>query len=299
MMRWARIWAYHFRNAFAGIFSNRLINAISIGTISISLSLFGAFALLFVNTNIWILEWGKSLSMSVYLEDGVNNEERKRIESILEDFPGAQVKAFIGKERAMMDLKATLGAQAGLLDGLSRNPLPASIEILFKDVRRSQLDPKRIKGELEKIKGVSEVQYSEQYQEKFEGVLYMLKVSGLIVGSLLCMAVLFIITNTIKLTIYSRRDEIEIYKLVGASDWFVRVPFLIEGAVQGLFGGVLSVSILFLLHSLFSTKTVHLFGLPLWEIVFLPHAYLLLIVTLGLLLGLAGSFIAIGRFFKF
>ena len=298
-MRRVRIWVYHFRNASAGIFSNRLIHTISVGTISISLFLFGAFALLFVNINSWVIEWGKSLSMSIYLEDGAVQEAKKKIESMAQNLPGAQVKAFISKEKAMIDLKATLGAQAGLLDGLSHNPLPASVEILFKDVRRSQLDPKKIKGELEKIKGVSEVQYSEQYQEKFEGVIYVLKVAGLIVGGLLCMAVLFIITNTIKLTIYSRRDEIEIYKLVGASDWFVRVPFLIEGAVQGLFGGLLALSILYSLHFLFSLKTVHVFGLPVLEIVFLPHGYAVLIVALGLILGLAGSFVAIGRFFRF
>jgi cell division transport system permease protein len=108
-MRTVRILAYHFRNAFAGIFSNRLIHAISVGTISISLFLFGAFALLFVNINSWVIEWGKSLSMSVYLEDGATQEAKKKIESMVQKFPGAQMKAFISKEKAMVDLKATLG----------------------------------------------------------------------------------------------------------------------------------------------------------------------------------------------
>ncbi len=117
-------------------------------------------------------------------------------------------------------------------------------------------------------------------------------------GGLFSVAVLFIITNTIKLTIYSRRDEIEIFKLVGATDWFVKMPFLIEGAIQGVLSGFIALLILFLAYSLFSLKTVHIFGLPVMDIVFLPYGYMLLIFIFSLLLGLTGSFIAVGRFFR-
>ncbi|MEW6665556.1 MAG: permease-like cell division protein FtsX [Thermodesulfobacteriota bacterium] len=297
-MRNLRIWAYHFRNAFSGILKNRLIHAISMGTISISLLFLGAFSLFLVNVNNWVVEWGKSLTLSVYLEDGIDRATLKKIETALEALPGAHMKGFVSKEKAMMDLKATLGSQGGLLDGLSHNPLPASFELVFKDVKENLIDPKKIKGDLEKIKGVSEVQYSEQVQERFEAVFYMLKVAGLIIGLLLCMAVLFIITNTIRLTIYSRREEIEIYKLVGASDWFVKMPYLIEGAVEGVFGGVLALLVLFSIYLLLSVKKVQVLGLPVLEVVFLPHGYSLFLAGLSLILGIAGSFIAIGRFFK-
>ena len=97
---------------------------------------------------------------------------------------------------------------------------------------------------MEKVAGVDEVQYSEQWLDQFEGLLYVLKVAGLAIGGLLCVAVLFIITNTIKLAIYSRRNEIEIYKLVGATDWYVKAPLLIEGALQGLLGALIALGIL-------------------------------------------------------
>ncbi|MBN1104834.1 MAG: ABC transporter permease [Deltaproteobacteria bacterium] len=297
-MRSLRIWAYHFRNAFSGIFRNRLVHAISVGTISISLLFLGAFALFLVNVNNWVLEWGKSLSLSIYLEDGMDTATRKRIEAALAALPGVTLRGFVSKEKAMADLKATLGSQAGLLDGLSRNPLPASFEVVFKDVRKGQIDPKKMKTDLEKIQGVSEVQYSEQVQERFEVIFSILKVAGLIIGLLLCMGVLFIITNTIRLTIYSRREEIEIYKLVGASDWFVKLPYLIEGALEGLFGGILALLILFSIYFLLSVKRLQVLGLPVLEVVFLPHSYTAFLAGLSLILGLAGSFIAIGRFFK-
>lgn len=294
-----RSWAYYFRHAVTNIFSNRLVHVISIGTISISLVLFGFFLLLFVNLNTWLMEWGQSLSMSVYIEDGIDQEGVNRIESILmKNLPGAEIKGFTSKEQAMRILKKGLGVQSGLLDGLTENPLPASFELVFKEVSIGQIDPKKTKEVLEKIEGVDEVQYSEQWLERFEGLMYVLKVVGLIIGGFLCLAVLFITTNTIKLTIYSRRDEIEIFKLVGATDWFVTIPFLIEGAVQGIFGGFIAILILFLSYSILSLKKIQLIGFPVLDIVFLPNEYLVFILLLSFVLGLIGSLVAVGRFFN-
>jgi len=231
-------------------------------------------------------------------------------EGTLTDVLQAKLKSFfdkmdldsngeVSKEEAEADLRRALGDQAGLLDGLRKNPLPASFEIIFKDVRHGSIDPREIKQRLEDLDGVDEVQYSEQWIERLEGLLYMLKMTGLVTGALLCLAVLFIITNTIKLTIYARRDEIEIFKLVGATDRFVKIPFLIEGVIHGILGGLLALGTLFLIYALISVNAIQVFGLPVLTITFLPQAHMLLIVLLSLALGLAGSFIAIGRFFRF
>ena len=293
-----RIWAYYIKHALINIFANRLVHVISIGIISSSLLLFGAFVLLFLNLNNWVMEWGQSLSMSVYLKDAIDQKTKARIESVLKNLPGAELKDYISKERAMADLMKGLDTHSGLLDGLKENPLPASFEIVFKDVNIRQLNPREMKEEIEKIEGVDEVQYSEEWLERFEGLVYMMKVVGFIIGGFLCLAVLFITTNTIKLTIYSRRDEIEIFKLVGATDWFVKIPFLLEGALQGLFGGLIALAILFLLFSVFSLEKVHVISFSVLDIVFLPIEYLAIILSLGLVLGLVGSFIAVGRFFE-
>ena len=291
-----RNWAYYTKHAFINILGNRLVHAISVGTIASSLILFGAFILLFYNLNNWVAEWGQSLSMSVYLQDGIDQKTRERIESLLKNLPSAELKEYISKDRAMEDLIEGLGAHSGLLEGLKENPLPASFEIVFKDVNIRQLNPPRMKEEIEKIEGVQEVQYSEEWLDRLEGLVYMLKVAGFVIAGFLCLAVLFITTNTIKLTIYSRRDEVEILKLVGATDWFVKMPFLIEGAIQGLVGGLIALSVLSLIFLLFSMDKVDIIGLPVLEIVFLPIAHLTSILLLGLILGLVGSFIAVGRF---
>jgi len=293
-----RLWIYFFKSAISNILNNSLIHLISMGTITISMLLFGAFMLLSMNLNNWIKQWGESLSMSVYLKDGADEKAKKEIESAIKKIKGAEIKGFITNEQAMINLKEGLGEQAGLLEGLEDIALPASYEIIFKDRSDNSIDPKLIKNSLEKMKGVDEVQYSQQWIERVEGVMDMSRVVGLAIGGLLCMAVLFITVNTIKLTIYSRRDEIEIYKLMGATDWFVKIPFLIEGAVQGLLSGVAAVLILILTYSVISLKTIDLFGLPVIDISFLSIQSCILLIFLSLTLCVAGGFVSIGRFFR-
>jgi cell division transport system permease protein len=294
-----RLWSTYFKQALSSILYNRLIYAISVGTIAISLLIFGTFVLLSVNLKTWIQGWGQTLSISVYLKDGIDEATRERIRAAITTLQGAEIKGFVSKEKALQDMRGMLGSQAGLLDGLTRNPLPASFEVAFRNVDRAGFEPKRIKEALEKVGGVDEVQYSEQWLDQFEGLLYVLKLAGLAIGGLLCVAVLFIITNTLKLAIYSRRNEIEIFKLVGATDWYVKAPLLIEGALQGVLGALIALGVLLSVHVIVSSKVIQIFGLPLMDFVFLSESYALGILCLGLVLGLLGSFIAIGRFFRF
>jgi len=299
MMVKLRLWSTYFKQALSSILYNRLVYAVSVGTIAISLLIFGAFVLLSVNVKTWIQGWGQTLSISVYLKDGVDEGTREGIRRAITTLQGAEIKGFISKEKALQDMKGMLGSQAALLDGLTRNPLPASFEVAFRKVDKAKFEPKRIKEGLEKVAGVDEVQYGEQWLDQFDGLLYMLKIAGLAIGGLLCVAVLFIITNTIKLAIYSRRNEIEIYKLVGATDWYVKAPLLMEGALQGLLGALIALGILLAFHFVLSFKVIQILGLPFMEVVFLSAVYVLGILSLGLVLGLLGSFIAIGRFFRF
>lgn len=293
-----RVWVYFFKTAVQNILHDRLIHLISMGTITIAMLLLGSFLLLYVNLDNWIKQWGESLSMSVYLEDGIEKETKQTIEQALQRIQKAEITGFISKEQAMTNLIEGLGEQAGLLNDLEENPLPASFEIIFRDVNDYQIDPQKIKKDLEKLEGVDEVRYSEQWVERFEGVMFVFRIVGLVIGGFLSIAVLFITTNTIKLTIYSRRDEIEIYKLVGATDWFIKIPFLIEGAIQGTVSGLIAFLILFLTYSVFSTSTIQLFGLPVFEVSFLSDQFAFFIILLSLALGTMGGLIAIGRFFK-
>jgi len=293
-----RLWPYFFRQTLININNNRVVHFIGLGTMVVSLLIFGTFLLVFVNINAWVEGWGHSLTMSVYLQDGIEEKNREKIASHIRNLPAAEIKHFISKEEALKDLKSVLGSEAGFLKDLSKNPLPASFEVIFKYVTDLRSDPQIIKKELESIDGVEEVQYSEEWLKRFEGLMNMIKLVGFIIGGLLFIGILFIVINTIKLTIYSRKEEIEILKLVGATDWFVKVPFLLEGVIQGISSGILAILTLFSVYRFLCTKKIHFLGLGVLEFVFIPRDYTLSILLISIALGLGGSFIAVRRFFE-
>ncbi|MCP4680914.1 MAG: ABC transporter permease [Desulfobacterales bacterium] len=277
--------------------NNRGVHIIGMGTMLVSLLIFGVFLLLFVNFNTWVQGLGHPLTMSVYLQDGISDTVKDRISSFIKDTQGLEIERSISKKQAMRDLKNALGSRAGLLEGLSSNPLPASIELLINEMDKGT-DPQGLKKDLENLEGVEEVQYSDEWLKKLEGLMDVVRLVALVIGGLLCIGVLFIVTNTIKLTIYSRIEEIEILKLVGATDWFVKAPFLLEGIIQGLVSGGLAFLVLFSGYSLLSLEKMHFLNYAVLDFVFLSYKFALLILLMSAALGLAGSFIAVGRFFK-
>ena len=292
-----RLLPYFVKQAMRGILSNRGVHAIGVGTMVVSLLIFSTFLLLFGNLNNWIEGWGHAISMSVYLQDEVDETGRDEIAAVIQDLPAAEIERFVSKRQALLDLKRALGSQAGVLDGLSHNPLPASFEVVFSHTEAQQVDLHTIKQTLEKMDGISEVQFSDEWLHRFKGLMDIIKLIGIVVGGLLCLGIVFIVTNTIKLTIYSRREEIEILKMVGATDWFVKIPFLLEGAIQGILSGIFAIGLLYLGYFLLATKKMHLLGFAGLDFTFLSYAYSLSIVLVSLALGLLGCFIAVGRFF--
>jgi cell division transport system permease protein len=291
------LFSYLFRQAARNMTQNRLVHALCMGTMVISMLILGGFCLVFVNVSAWIQGWDETWSMSIYLRDDVSDDQREALASYLNHLPSAEIKRYISKDAALREFKRILGPQARLLDGLETNPLPASFEVTFKKEATKSKDFYLVKNEIARMAGVEEVQYSEEWLGRFESFIHMARVLGLVVGGLLCVGVLFIISNTIKLTIYSRREEIEVMKMVGATDWFIRMPFLVEGLLQGMVSGALSIAILFLFYYGLTIEKAQWFGFAGLGVNFLPLGYTFYIVILCMMLGLFGSFVAIGRFF--
>ena len=145
---------------------------------------------------------------------------------------------------------------------------------------------------------VDEVQYSQEWIDRIQAVMGVIEIVGLVFGGLLFLAALFIVTNTIKLTIYSRKDEIEILKLVGATNGFVKAPFLIEGSIQGFLGGSVAMGILFLGYILVINKVDLRIGFGALDLVFLSPEFIFLLVATSMIAGLIGSTVSLGRFFR-
>ena len=289
---------YSMSRALTNIFEHRLIHLIGIGTMAIAFIIFDAFILVFLNLNYWIEEQGRTLSMSIYFKGNPDKIAVERVKRELLDFPEVTIERFISKSDAMNNLKSRLGDKGGLLEGLKENPLPASLEIVLSGDRSEASFPYQLKERLEKIDIVDEVQYSHEWIEKIQVVLGVVKLIGVVFGGLLFLAALFIVINTIKLTIYSRKDEIEILKLVGATNRFVKTPFLIEGSIQGFLGGSFALVTLFFGYVVVITRIDLRIGFASLDIAFLSPQFILSLLLMSIIIGFLGSMISLSRFFR-
>ncbi|MBC8456510.1 MAG: ABC transporter permease [Deltaproteobacteria bacterium] len=289
---------YFVRQALANIFKNRLGHLIGVGTMAIAFLIFNTFILVFVNLNHWTKEWGRSMSMSVYFKGEPDRIALENIKKELLHFHGVTIKRFISKDDAMESLRRRLGDKAGLLDGLKENPLPACLEIILSRDKSGDSLPYQLKTRLEKIDIVDEVQYSQEWISRFQAIMEAIKLIGMVFGGLLFLAALFIITNTIKLTIYARKDEIEILKLVGATNRFVKIPFLIEGSIQGFLGGLIALIVLFLIYIIVISRVDLRVGFASLDIIFLSPQFILFLLIISGIIGFIGSTISLGRFFR-
>jgi cell division transport system permease protein len=287
-----------FSEAFGSIRSNLSTSAAAIMTVLIGMFLLG----LFIALGTWVLSWTnhvkKDLVVNAYFCTTVkceNDATPKQIDAVRAQLAGdARNKEFrfISKEDALVEMKEKYPE---LTNNLARNPLPASYEIIPKRAE----DVQAIAADLEPVPpGVQEVKYGEK---KAERVLQVAKIVGgiFLVGSvILLVASTILIGNTIRLSIFSRRREIEVMKLVGASNWFVRAPFMVEGLLCGLAGSVLAVVLLLLakqfalpgiMGRIDSPDDIQAWSFPVVAFV---------LVAVSLLVGAAGSGITLRRFLR-
>ena len=289
---------YFFRQALTNIADNRMVHLVGIGTIAIAFIIFNSFVLVYVNINHWSDELGKSLTMSIYFKDQPESIQVEEIKKELINIQGVTIDKYVSKEEAMKALAEELGDKAGLLNGLHENPLPASLEIIFSRADRDDSLPYHLKRKLEKMDIVDEVQYSQEWTRKIKAIMGGIKLIGSIIGGLLFLATLFIITNTIKLTVFARKNEIEILRLVGATNLFIKTPFLIEGSIQGLLGGLIAVIILFAAYMTVIIKTELRIGFAALDVVFISPYLTVFLLLMSVIIGFAGSSIALGRFLR-
>jgi cell division transport system permease protein len=296
-----RITTYHYflRQAMANILENRLAHLIGIGTMSIAFLIFYAFILIVVNLNHWTEDQGRSLTMSIYFKGEPDMVAVEKIKNELSLFPGVTIKRFVSKDDAMRHLRGKLGDKGGLLNGLKQNPLPASLEIILSADKGDSNLPYQLKTRLEKSDAVDEVQYSQEWMRRFQSILDVIKIGGMIFGGLLFLAALFIITNTIKLTMYSRREEIEILKLVGATNRFVKIPFMIEGSIQGFLSGVVALIILFLVYIIAIMRIDISIGFASLDITFLSPQLIFFLLLMSVIIGFIGSTVSLGQFLEY
>jgi cell division transport system permease protein len=289
---------YFLRKALGNIWTNPFLSLVTLSTIAISMLILGLFSLIYLNVQQSLHQIGGDLQITVYLQETVSSEQAEVLRTKVADWPEVERITYISKEQALARFRSQLREYAGILEGLKENPLPASLELTLMPQYGRSGNIKELSTRLGWLPGVAEVQYGRKWIAKLRVFVEVMKLVGITVGGLLLIATIFVISNTIKLTFYSRREELEIMRLVGATDFFIKAPFLIEGLLHGLVGALLAAgSLSLLILFLFS----HL-DLPLRLAVMagsLPTGQLVAgFLGLGLLLGVLGSMVSLRRFLR-
>jgi cell division transport system permease protein len=291
---------YFFREAFQSIRHNRFTHLVAIGTITFALLTFGIFIITVINLNRIFEDLGKRIHLIAYLDENLNTEEIKKVSERITNLPQIKNVTYVSKERALTILKKSLQDQNGILENLDGNPLPASLEIKLKEEFKNPQSLKATVAEIKKNDKINDVEYGQEWLEKFSAFINIVKLVGISIGGFLILATILIISNTIKLTIYSRRGEIEIMKLVGATNFFIQVPFFLEGLIQGLSGSLLALGMLYVGYKIIIIKIISDYSLYLGtlNIIFLPQKLIISLIFFGILLGVFGCALSMGRFLK-
>jgi len=288
---------YFLAEALRGLRANGVVNLLAVGTISMAMLIVGFFLIVFFNVQSAVNKMGERLEMSVYMKEGLTQHEKDFLFYRLKMEPGVKKVVFLSKTEAFAMFAKELKGQEALIQGLGENPLPDSFELNFEhrfpESSSLELLAKKFSG----FPGVEDVSYGKQGAEVLSGLYKLLSYGGISLAVLLGVSVVFIISNSVRLALYSRGQEIELMQWIGATRGFIQGPFLIEGTLLAMLGSALAVGILMAIYYSLPSEIMFLMsrvnGLD-----FLPPSVVAYMVVGGGLLGLVGGLVSVRRFLE-
>jgi cell division transport system permease protein len=268
-----------------------LLSVLSITTIAFSLFTVGLFGLVAVNLRQALRGLEERVEIVAFVLRGTPAEAIAVATQDIVGFPEVQDVSYISEEEALQRARTELVEFRDAYRDLQVNPLPASIEVRLKDGYRDAATVERVAQRLKGFGFIDDVRYGREWVQKLDYLRNLTGLVGLVIGMAFAAVAVVIIGVTIRLTLLQRAREISIMRLVGATNWFIRGPFLLEGALKGLLGGLLSLVLCYGGYILFRDKS----GGTLSGLVFFRPEHMVLIIIFGVLLGLGGSLVSVGR----
>lgn len=288
---------YNLKQAFLQIGRNKGMSLASVFAITAMMLILGLFFVVTVNINLFT-EMVKSDydQVEIFLLDSTTTEEAQQIMDDFEKQKSVKKVEYRTKDDALKIMKSRWGESSYLLDSLGDNPLPNSILVTVSSLEGAG-DITEYAADME---GVEDVKYYQETVEKLTKVTNFLQIAALIIMAFLVVVSVVVVSNTIKLTVFARAREISIMKYVGATNWFIRGPFLAEGIIIGIFASLVSAGITFVIYS----KVVDIIGVQIMTILsspLVPAGYLSLnliciFLAMGISIGAWGSIISMRRF---
>ena len=291
-----RTFKYYIKEAIKSMRRNGLMSLASISTVTLSLFILGVFACGVVNLNNLASHLESQVQISIYLKDNLTTPQVMELGKKLKALPELKDIEFVTKDEAMKRFKERLGEQQQLVDSLDgHNPLPTSYVLTFNT-------PDQVKSTEEIVSKYPEVEsahYGQDVIEQIFEVTKIIRIGGIVLIAFLAGATLFIISNTIRLTVFARRKEIGIMKYVGATNWFIRWPFVLEGMFLGAIGGAIAGVATWQFYRYITMEVISNFAfMPL--VPMMPFIYQLSasLVGIGIVVGAIGSTISLKQYMK-
>jgi len=268
-----------------------LLSVLSVTTIAFSLFTVGLFGLVAINLREALKGLEERVEIVAYIFRGTPSETIAIATQDISAFPEVRDVNYVSEEEALRRARADLVEFRDAYRDLQVNPLPASIELRMKEGYGDAATVGRVAERLKGFGFIDDVRFGREWVQKLDHLRNLTGLVGLVIGLAFAAVAVVIIGVTIRLTILQRAREISIMRLVGATDWFIRGPFLLEGALKGLLGGLLSLVLCYAGYLLFRDRS----GGTLSGLIFFRPQELVLIIVFGVLLGLGGSMVSVGR----
>ncbi len=289
----------HFvKKALADIRSNRFLNFITIITISLSILIVSVFLLFFENSSRMIESWNQGGRVMIYLKNDFTLEMLPELKKKINALGETEVMIYIPKSYAMEKLKKNMSSQSAFLKTLKDNPLPDALDIQMKSnssFEKIEVFAQSIKA----IEIVEDVEYGQGWLGRFLKIFNLFKITGYAMCSLFFLIALFITANTVRLAFYSRQLEVEIMRLVGATETFIKAPFYVEGILQGFFGGIIGLAALLISYLIISPGIAqNIASYIYFDIRFLSVQMILLIIFGSTFLGWFGCYLSLKQLLK-
>ena len=287
--------SWFFREAIRRIWVSKRTSYVAIVMIAISLLIVGAFLLVAENLGRAAARWQGKSRIVIYLDANATPQDAKAVDDYLAARPELAQRRYVTREEALTRFKSYFANLSEVVGQLDENPFPPSYEV--------EIDPRLAQSRglannivaLRSMRGVDQVQYDWEWLTRLRRAINIINIIGLIAGGILGIAACFTIANVIRLTMLLYREEIEIMRLVGATERMIRGPFLLEGFIQGTIGGVLAVGLLFALYEI-SRRSLAPSSSILWSFLFLgflPWQKIAALVAGGMFAGWFGSWLSV------
>ena len=288
---------YTLKQAFIQFGRNRSMSLISIFAITCMLLILSLFFIMFINVNAAAESVkGDYNSIEIFLLDETTPEQADVMVQDMKQQKGVSDAFYKTKDEAMAEFKARWGDNGYLLDGLADNPLPNSVVVMISDLEQADA----LAAHAEEYEGIEDVKYYKSTVDKLLRATKFIQISAIILMIFLIIVSIIVVSNTIKLTVFNRSEEISIMKYVGATNWFIRGPFLIEGILIGVISAVLALAITYLLYGqivdIIGDQVYQMLSTPMVPVGFLIYNFAWIFLALGVSIGSCGSIISMRKF---